>query len=240
MILFYDKNILKSSLNYELSFEQSHHVHNVLRKRKGFKLSITDGKGLEWLGEINSYKNKKVELKKIKSKVYKKSIYKIHLVIAPAKNIKRIEWMLEKLTEMGISSITPILCNNSERKDLKTERLKKIMISALKQSKQFFLPELNPMISFKDYIKGVKNPFYIAHCKDESLKNLFEIDFKNKENTILIGPEGDFSEEEIKLSINSGGIAVSIGNNILRTETAGIIACNIIYVKQQLKNMQTF
>ena len=240
MILFYDKNILKSSLNFELSFEQSHHLHNVLRKRKGFKLSITDGKGLEWLGEINSYKNKKVELKKIKSKVHKKSIYKIHLVIAPAKNIKRIEWMLEKLTEMGISSITPILCNNSERKDLKTERLKKIMISALKQSKQFFLPELNHMISFKDYIKGVKNPFYIAHCKNESLKNLFEIDFKNKENTILIGPEGDFSEEEIKLSINSGGIAVSIGNNILRTETAGIIACNIISVKQQLKNMQTF
>ena len=114
MILFYDKNILKSSLNYELSFEQSHHVHNVLRKRKGFKLSITDGKGLEWLGEINSYKNKKVELKKIKSKVHKKSIYKIHLVVAPAKNIKRIEWMLEKLTEMGISSITPILCINSE------------------------------------------------------------------------------------------------------------------------------
>ena len=148
--------------------------------------------------------------------------------------------MLEKLTEMGISSITPILCNNSERKDLKTERLKKIMISALKQSKQFFLPELNHMISFKDYIKGVKNPFYIAHCKNESLKNLFEIDFKNKENTILIGPEGDFSEEEIKLSINSGGISVSIGNNILRTETAGIIACNIISVKQQLKNMQTF
>ena len=240
MILFYDKNILKNSLNYELSFEQSHHLYNVLRKRKGFKLTITNGKGLEWLGEINSYKNKKVELKKIKSKVHKKSIYKIHLVIAPAKNIKRIEWMLEKLTEMGISSITPILCNNSERKDLKTERLKKIMISALKQSKQFFLPELNPMISLKDYIKGVKNPFYIAHCKDESLKNLFEIDFKNKENTILIGPEGDFSEEEIKLSINSGGIAVSIGNNILRTETAGIIACNIISVKQQLKNMQTF
>ena len=240
MILFYDKNILKSSLNYELSFEQSHHLYTVLRKRKGFKLTITNGNGLEWLGEINSYKNKKVELKKIKSKVHKKSIYKIHLVIAPAKNIKRIEWMLEKLTEMGISSITPILCNNSERKDLKTERLKKIMISALKQSKQFFLPKLNTMISFKDYIKGVKNPFYIAHCKDESLKNLFEIDFKNKENTILIGPEGDFSEEEIKLSINSGGIAVSIGNNILRTETAGIIACNIISVKQQLKNMQTF
>ena len=240
MTLFYDKNISKSSLKHELNLEQSHHLNNVLRKRKGFKLTITNGQGLEWLGEIVSFKNKKAELKKIKSKVHKESVYKIHLVIAPAKNIKRIEWMLEKLTEMGISSITPIICNNSERKDLKTDRLKKIMISALKQSKQFFLPELNHMISFKDYIKGVKNPFYIAHCKNESLKNLFEIDFKNKENTILIGPEGDFSEEEIKLSKNFGGVAVSIGNNILRTETAGIIACNIISVKQQLKNMQTF
>tara|TARA_B100000945_G_C20343982_1_gene578817 strand:- start:78 stop:800 length:723 start_codon:yes stop_codon:yes gene_type:complete len=240
MILFFDKNISKNSLNHELNFEQSHHLSKVLRKRKGFKLTITDGQGLEWLGEINSFKKKIVVLKKIKSKVHKKSVYKVHLVIAPAKNIKRIEWMLEKLTEMGISSIRPILCNNSERKDLKTERLKKIMISALQQSKQFFLPELHPMISFKNYIKEIKNPFYIAHCRDENLKNLFEIDFKNEENTILIGPEGDFSEEEIKLSINSGGISVSIGNNILRTETAGIIACNIISVKQQLKNMQTF
>ena len=148
-----------------------------------------------------------------------------------------MEWMLEKLTEMGIASITPILCDRSERKSLKTERLKKIMISALKQSKQFFLPELYPMISFESYIQGIKNPFYIAHCMDESLKNLFEIDFKNKENSILIGPEGDFSTKEIKLSINSGGIPVSIGDNVLRTETAGIIACNIISVKQQLENI---
>ena len=117
MTLFYDKNISKSSLKHELNFEQSHHLNNVLRKRKGYKLTITNGQGLEWLGEIISFKNKKAELKKIKSKVHEKSVYKIHLVIAPAKNIKRIEWMLEKLTEMGISSITPILCNNSERKD---------------------------------------------------------------------------------------------------------------------------
>ena len=123
MTLFYDKNISKSSLKHELNFKQSHNLNNVLRKRKGFKLTVTNGQGLEWLGEIVSFKNKKAELKKIKSKVHKKSVYKIHLVIAPAKNIKRIEWMLEKLTEMGISSITPILCNNSERKDLKTERL---------------------------------------------------------------------------------------------------------------------
>ena len=93
------------------------------------------------------------------------------------------------------------------------------------------------MISFESYIQGIKNPFYIAHCMDKSLKNLFEIDFKNKENSILIGPEGDFSTKEIKLSINSGGIPVSIGDNVLRTETAGIIACNIISVKQQLENI---
>jgi len=237
MILLYDKNISKNSLNHELNIEQSHHLHNVLRKRKGFELTVTDGNGLEWLGEIHSFENKKIELKKINLKIHEKSKNKIHLVIAPAKNIKRMEWMLEKLTEMGITSITPILCDHSERKSLKTERLKKIMISALKQSKQFFLPELNPMISFENYIKGIKNQFYIAHCKDENLKNLFEINFKKTENTILIGPEGDFSEKEIKLSINSGGVPVSIGDNILRTETAGIIACNIISVKQQLENI---
>tara|TARA_X000001036_G_scaffold438403_1_gene486125 strand:+ start:1239 stop:1952 length:714 start_codon:yes stop_codon:yes gene_type:complete len=237
MILLYDKNISKNSLNHELNIEQSHHLYNVLRKRKGFELTITDGNGLEWLGKIYSFKNKKIELKKINLKIHKNSKNKIHLVIAPAKNIKRMEWMLEKLTEMGIASITPILCDRSERKSLKTERLKKIMISALKQSKQFFLPELYPMISFESYIQGIKNQFYIAHCMDKSLKNLFEIDFKNKENSILIGPEGDFSTKEIKLSINSGGIPVSIGDNVLRTETAGIIACNIISVKQQLENI---
>ena len=237
MILLYDKNISKNSLNHELNIEQSHHLYNVLRKRKGFELTITDGNGLEWLGKIYSFKNKKIELKKINLKIHKNSKNKIHLVIAPAKNIKRMEWMLEKLTEMGIASITPILCDRSERKSLKTERLKKIMISALKQSKQFFLPELYPMISLESYIQGIKNQFYIAHCMDKSLKNLFEIDFKNKENSILIGPEGDFSTKEIKLSINSGGIPVSIGDNVLRTETAGIIACNIISVKQQLENI---
>ena len=237
MILLYDKNISKNSLNHELNIEQSHHLYNVLRKRKGFELTITDGNGLEWLGKIYSFKNKKIQLKKINLKIHKNSKNKIHLVIAPAKNIKRMEWMLEKLTEMGIASITPILCDRSERKSLKTERLKKIMISALKQSKQFFLPELYPMISLESYIQGIKNQFYIAHCMDKSLKNLFEIDFKNKENSILIGPEGDFSIKEIKLSINSGGIPVSIGDNVLRTETAGIIACNIISVKQQLENI---
>tara|TARA_B100001250_G_scaffold122419_1_gene103952 strand:- start:1608 stop:2321 length:714 start_codon:yes stop_codon:yes gene_type:complete len=237
MILLYDKNISKNSLNHELNIEQSHHLYNVLRKRKGFELTITDGNGLEWLGKIYSFKNKKIQLKKINLKIHKNSKNKIHLVIAPAKNIKRMEWMLEKLTEMGIASITPILCDRSERKSLKTERLKKIMISALKQSKQFFLPELYPMISLESYIQGIKNQFYIAHCMDKSLKNLFEIDFKNKENSILIGPEGDFSTKEIKLSINSGGIPVSIGDNVLRTETAGIIACNIISVKQQLENI---
>ena len=217
MILFYDKNISKNSLNHELDNEQSHHLYNVLKKTKGFKLTVSDGNGLEWLGEIYSYKNKKIELKKISLKIHEKSKNKIHLVVSPAKNIKRMEWMLEKLTEIGITSITPILCDHSERKSLKTERLKKIMISALKQSKQFFLPELYPMISFDNYIEGIKKPFYIAHCMDENLKNLFEIDFENVENTILIGPEGDFSEKEIKLSINSGGIPVSVGNNILRT-----------------------
>ena len=237
MILFFDKNISENSLNHELNYEQSHHLHNVLRKTRGFKLTLTDGNGLEWLGEIHSYKNKRIELKKTSLKIHKKSKKKIHLVIAPAKNIKRMEWMLEKLTEIGISSITPILCDHSERKSLKTERLIKIMISALKQSKQFFLPKLYSMISFKNYIKKINKPFYIAHCMDENLKSLFEIDFENIENTILIGPEGDFSEKEIKLSINSGGIPVSIGNNILRTETAGIIACNTILVKQQLKNI---
>ena len=152
MILFYDKNISKNSLNHELDNEQSHHLYNVLKKTKGFKLTVTDGNGLEWLGEIYSYKNKKIELKKISLKIHEKSKNKIHLVVAPAKNIKRMEWMLEKLTEIGITSITPVLCDHSERKSLKTERLKKIMISALKQSKQFFLPELYPMISFDNYI----------------------------------------------------------------------------------------
>jgi len=237
MILLFDKNISQNSNKHQLDFEQSHHINIVLRKANGCNLTVTNGKGLEWLGEIYSYKNGKVELKRINSKIHKKTKKMIHLIIAPTKNIKRMEWMLEKLTEMGINSITPIICYHSERKYFKRDRLIKIMISALKQSKQFFLPKLNAMTTFENYITITKDPFFIAHCRDKNIKKLLEIKLNNSNDTILIGPEGDFSKKEIKLSIDFGGIPVSLGNNILRTETAGIIACQTIMLKQQLNNI---
>ena len=152
-------------------------------------------------------------------------------MVAPTKLNDRYEWFLEKATEIGVSEITPILCDNSERKVIKAERYEKIILGAMKQSLKAHLPILNPMISFKEFISSEKfgtTPTFIAHCNDVEKQSLKLLKPTSNQITILIGPEGDFSEKEIEMALQKMAKPISLGKSRLRTETAAIVACHSI------------
>ena len=167
---------------------------------------------------------------KVLSKEHKlKRNYKLHLAVAPTKMNDRFEWFLEKATEIGIDSITPIICDHSERKIVKEERLKKIVESAMKQSLQCYLPTLNEAVSFNNYTKQeFSGQLFIAHCEETERKSLKSQIEANQEVTIMIGPEGDFSIKEIAQALQIGFKPVTLGDTRLRTETAAIVACHSI------------
>jgi len=231
MQLFYNPNLSENSK--ELSFDkiESRHIIKVLRKKEGDLLSISNGKGLLFLAEI-TFANEKHCIATIinyenKPKPWN---YYLHVAIAPTKNIDRLEWFLEKATEIGIDEITPLLCEHSERKIIKKERLQKIVRAAAKQSLKYNIPKLNNLLPFKEFLKEPKEgQLFVGYCGNDfekkSLKNC--IITKNK-ITILIGPEGDFSPKEIELAIANKFIAVTMGNSRLRTETAGLVAVHSV------------
>ena len=229
MQLFYNPNILEDSVEISFSKEESRHIVKVLRKSFGDLLYITNGSGWFFTSEIINADIKKCTVK-IKTKELKqKRRYSLHLAVAPTKMNDRYEWFLEKATEIGIDSITPIICEHSERKVVKEERLKKIVESAMKQSMQCYLPKLNEAIKFSDFIKQeFNNQLFIAHCEEtnrEPLKTQIE---PMQPITILIGPEGDFSVKEIAQALQIGFKPVTLGKTRLRTETAAIVACHSI------------
>jgi len=224
MQLFYSQNLEETLC---LDKEESTHAAKVLRKKNGDKIMVMNGVGDLFTCEITEISQKKCFVR-IENKQSFSKTNKLHIAIAPTKNNNRFEFFLEKATEIGISEITPILCSNSERKVLKTERMEKIILSASKQSKCFHLPKLNEMISYKSFIVNVNSDIkLIAHCEDEKNKKSisnFEID-KEKSVLILIGPEGDFSPKEIELAKENNFQELSLGESRLRTETAGIVSC---------------
>lgn len=232
MLLFFDSDIEANFQNFTFDKSESRHISKVLRKNVGSQITITNGKGLEWKGEITSILNQKVEAKKISSLQHSNKKKHIHLAVAPTKSNDRMEWLIEKVTEIGVSSITPILCDHSERKIIRKERLIKIAISALKQSQQFFLPEINSMITFKKYIKNINHPGLIAHCGKSSKIELKNYNLESEQIHLLIGPEGDFSLKEIKDAISAKLIPVSLGQQRLRTETASILGSHILLIKE--------
>ena len=144
-----------------------------------------------------------------------------------------MEWLVEKLTEIGVDRITPVLCERSERKVLKTERLIKIAITAIKQSNNFFLPKIDDIIKFDEFLENNKNPILIAHCSPRPSKLLVNYKLNFKKICLLIGPEGDFSNEEIEKVMTLGHTAISIGDQRYRTETAGVLGCHLLHVLQQ-------
>lgn len=230
MQVFYTPEIKK--ITYQLTEEESKHAIKVLRLEAGDEICMIDGTGGLYYGIIDDPNTKKCTIRVIeKIEQYNRKNYYLHIAIAPTKNNDRYEWFMEKATEIGIDEITPLLCERSERKIIKNERFEKIIMSAMKQSVKAYKPKLNKLTSFKDFIESNdNNGTFIAHCEDNP-KPSFKSEISEIQRiTILIGPEGDFSPNEIKMAKDSGINEIHLGKSRLRTETAGIVACHTVSV----------
>lgn len=226
MNLFYQPGI-QQGITY-LDAEESRHAVRVLRMMEGDQFDLTDGKGCFYSIKITKADSKKCEFEILaKKEILKKNFY-IHIAIAPTKNIDRIEWFVEKAIEIGIDEISFILCKNSERKTINLERIEKIAVSAMKQSQQAWLPKLNPILPFKEILISNTDQKFIAYVDSSNPKHLQSVTQHNKKYLVLVGPEGDFSEEELEIAIHHGFEKVSLGSNRLRTETAGLVAVQVL------------
>ena len=258
MILFYTKNIQGNTA--VLEDEEARHATQVLRRKIGDAMQLTDGLGNLYSGEIVDITKKSciIGIKETQAAYNKRPVH-LHIAIAPTKNIDRFEWFLEKATEIGIDEITPLLCKRSERTIIKPDRLNGILISAMKQSFQTYLPKLNEVLDFQKFMKqdfSQYNQKLIAHClsisdfgfqisdlnsqsEQSEIRNpkseiekppLSKTYQKGKNVVILIGPEGDFTEHEVGLAFERSFKGISLGHNRLRTETAGLVACHTVNV----------
>ncbi|MGJ8550413.1 16S rRNA (uracil(1498)-N(3))-methyltransferase [Winogradskyella wichelsiae] len=229
MQLFYNQHITEKDSSFNFDKDESRHIVKVLRKTIGDTLQITNGKGWLFKAELTLADQKHCSVKIRSKSLQPKRNYNLHLAVAPTKMNDRYEWFLEKATEIGIETITPIFCDHSERKIVKLERFEKILQSATKQSLQYYLPKLNDPMSFKDFIsQGFTDQIFIAHCEETDKKSL-KSQLKPASNcTILIGPEGDFSAKEIEMALQHNFIPVTLGETRLRTETAAIAACHSV------------
>lgn len=229
MQLFYNPNIRATDTTFIFDSNESKHIIKVLRKRNGDQLWITNGNGYLFEAKIIGDNLKKCEVELVSSKKTHPKSHWLHIAVAPTKMNDRFEWFLEKATEIGIDEITPIICERSERKVIKLERMQRVIESAMKQSLQTYLPKLNEPISFSEFLeKPMTELQFIAHCEDTERHELKRRVAADKDVTILIGPEGDFSPEEIKNAMQKGYAPVAMGKTRLRTETAAIVACSIV------------
>lgn len=209
--------------------QESKHIIKVLRKTEGDTIHITNGLGNLFICHIISANEKKCTVKIDETATFSPSTYHIHIAVAPTKMNERLEWFLEKATEIGVHEITPIICEHSERKIIKTERFEKIIQSAMKQSQQFFLPVLNAPRTFKQFINEERpGDLFIAHCEEDQKTELQQLAQPQRSYTLLIGPEGDFSTSEIELAKKRNYLAVALGKTRLRTETAALVACHTL------------
>ncbi|MCL5244825.1 16S rRNA (uracil(1498)-N(3))-methyltransferase [Cellulophaga sp. 20_2_10] len=226
MQLFYSETLDNSISQFVFPSEESKHIVKVLRKTEGDELYITNGNGYLFTAKIMVADMKKCKVQIISKEKKHRPMHWMHVAVAPTKMNDRFEWFLEKATEIGINEITPIICDHSERKIIKLERMEKVLQSAMKQSLQTYLPKLNAPIAYSEFVKKEhKDLLFIAHCEDEEKAELKRRVAADKDVTILIGPEGDFSPSEITQAYENGFIPVSLGKNRLRTETAAIVAC---------------
>lgn len=227
MHVFYTPD-LQDQDHYTLNEEESKHCSKVLRLTTGDQIYLVDGVGGLYEAEIESESKKHVGLRITKAtKAYQKRNHHLHIAIAPTKNIDRVEWFLEKATEIGIDEITPIICERSERKIVKEDRLQKVITSAVKQSLQAYHPVLNPAISFNQLLlQQTEATKLIAHCIDDAERSYIKDLVQPQGNyLVLIGPEGDFSPQEITSALAQGFLPVTLGSTRLRTETAALAAC---------------
>ena len=227
MHLFYCSDITGDK--YTLNEDESKHCVRVLRLVNGDRIHITDGKGNLFETELIDDHPKRCTVNILDTQTeFGKRDFSLKMAVAPTKNISRYEWFLEKATELGIDQITPIICEHSERKEVKNERLEKVIVSAVKQSLKAYVPELDSAIKFKDFInQDFDGQKFIAYCEGEP-ELLKEVYIPKSDVLILIGPEGDFSPTEVEQAHAAGFIPISLGKSRLRTETAAIVACHAI------------
>lgn len=220
--------------NAELPFEEAQHCVKVLRKKEGDAIFITDGKGSFYDAEILQAHPKHCLVNILNTIQPDKGWnFDLQIAFAPTKNIDRIEWFAEKATEIGIDHLSPLLCQHSERKEIKAQRIEKILVSAMKQSQKALLPLLDDIQSFSNFVRqDFAGRKFIAHCyPTETPKPLLKEIYAKGENVlILIGPEGDFSEKEVNEALENGFEAISLGESRLRTETAALVACHTVHV----------
>ena len=238
MIQFYSPDIEK---NHFLPDEEARHCVRVLRKNIGDEIVIVDGKGKRFFCRISSISRHNVEVEILRTETVPCHWHpKIEIAVAPTKNADRIEWMVEKLTEMGIDRFTPLKCEHSERKNINQERLNRIAVSAMKQSLKATCPEIDELTSFQQY---VNEPFegdkFICYCdNDKPRETLLDLKYSKRPVRILIGPEGDFSKEEVEEAFKMNYKPITLGESRLRTETAGLIACADVHAVRRLKLRQ--
>ena len=231
MYLFYCPDI---ETRQTLSEEESGHCVRVLRYSAGDEILITNGKGTTYTARITNPHPKHCDFEIIsREKQEPHHSFHLHIAIAPTKNIERMEWAIEKCVEIGVDEITPLLCRFSERKQLRTDRLEKIILSAAKQSLTPYLPVLHDLTPYDEFLQltNDQSPMtnvqrFIAHCYKEDKRVLKDEIERGRDVLVLIGPEGDFSEQEVKDALSMGFIPVSLGNSRLRTETAAVVACH--------------
>ncbi|KGE15629.1 16S rRNA (uracil(1498)-N(3))-methyltransferase [Sphingobacterium deserti] len=227
MHLFYTPTLEPQHENFVLSEEESKHAVRVLRLVAGDTVYLVDGRGGWYTAEILDPHPKRTTLliNQVEQE-YGKLHYHLHIAVAPTKNIDRIEWFLEKATEIGVHEITPIITEHSERKEVKVDRLHKVVVSAMKQSLKAYVPTINPAISLSQFLKAQPDDTQavccIAHCADSEKQYLADVCQPAGNYLILIGPEGDFSEKEIAQALALGFHPVSLGTSRLRTETAAL------------------
>jgi 16S rRNA (uracil1498-N3)-methyltransferase len=233
MHLFYTPDITGGT--YTLNEEESKHAVRVLRLKAGDVVRLIDGAGGLYTAEITDDHQKHCSVRITDVvKEFEKRPFQLHIAIAPTKNNDRTEWFVEKATEIGIGQVSLLDCDNSERTVVKTERLQKVAISAIKQSLKAYLPQIAGITDFKKFISSVKElkaEKFIAHCHSrESLPHLKSRYTPGADALILIGPEGDFSAAEVKIALESGFTEISLGSSRLRTETAALYACTTINI----------
>ena len=230
MQLFFHPEVSENDKEVRFSREESKHIVKVLRKKEGDSLHLTNGKGWIFETEITLADQNNCSAKIISSEKELPPPYYLHLAVAPTKMNDRYEWFLEKATEIGIQEITPVICDHSERKVVKIERFQRVIQSALKQSLHSRIPVLNEPVNLSEFLQQeISGEKFIAHCEEDKPRKLLSGSVKKGiSTTVLIGPEGDFSSEEIKKATAAGWQPVSLGNSRLRTETAAIVACHTV------------
>ncbi len=233
MQLFYQPDIPNGS-NF-LTQEESRHCIKVMRLTSGDNIHLTDGRGMFYKAAITSPDLKKCKFEIFGQERQEKPAYKIDIAIAPTKNIARTEWFVEKCVELGVNGIHFVLCSHSERKSINMDRVERKTVAAMKQSLKAWKPSLNYLVPFDRFITGItSHQKFIAHVDNDNPATLLKSVKSGSSVMVLIGPEGDFSNEEIEKSISEGFKKVSLGANRLRTETAGIVACNCIHLANEM------